>query len=255
MIELVSRWLKAGVLEDGQHHQPEEGTPQGGSISVLLSNVYMHYVLDLWFEHRVKKELRYKCHLVRYLDDFIVLFEQKSDAIQFQRLLEERLQKFNLQMEPSKTRFVRFGRFSRMDAKGSGERIHPITFLGFAMYTDGVGARTQLRVRTLSDRFRRGLHRIKERLHQIRHCSLRIQSQYLASALRGHFNYFGVVSNSRQLQRYYYLCIIHWRRILSKRSQSGYVSWAKMQAILSSNPLPRPRVRLFHKDLEALIVL
>ena len=121
MISLIRRWLKAGVLEDGEVHPNEEGTPQGGSISVMLSNVYLHYVLDLWFERVVKPRLRGETYLVRYIDDFVLCFQYRADALRVQDALRKRLGRFGLALEPTKTKLVEFGRFAQRACEQTGE--------------------------------------------------------------------------------------------------------------------------------------
>jgi len=151
LISLIRRWLKAGVLEDGTVHPSEQGTPQGGSISVLLSNVYLHYVLDLWFERVVKCRLRGEARLVRYIDDFVTCFQYRSDAIRVQDALRLRLGKFSLTLEPTKTKLVEFGRFAQRHAGKHGRnRPETIYFLGLTLYCTGnrkgnfkVGMRTE----------------------------------------------------------------------------------------------------------------
>jgi retron-type reverse transcriptase len=132
---LIRRWLKAGVLEEGAISSSEEGTPQGGSISVLLSNAYLHYVLDLWFERVVKIRLRGDAHLVRYIDDFVICFQYRSDAVRVQNALRLRLEKFGLTLEPTKTKLVEFGRFAQRHAgKHVRNRPETIYFLGLTLY-------------------------------------------------------------------------------------------------------------------------
>jgi group II intron reverse transcriptase/maturase len=134
LISLIRRWLKTGVLEDGAVHPSDKGTPQGGSISVLLSNLYLHYVLDLWFEV-VKKRLRGEARLVRYIDDFVICFQHRSDAVRVQDALRLRLGKFDLTLEPTKTKLVEFGRFAQRDAGRNGRtRPETIYFLGLTLY-------------------------------------------------------------------------------------------------------------------------
>ena len=135
IISLIRRWLKAGVLEDGELYPNEAGTPQGGSISVLLSNLYLHYVLDLWFEHVVQPRLKGDAYLVRYIDDFVVCFQYRADALRMQDALRKRLGKFGLALEPEKTKLVEFGRFAQRDAcKRGRKRPETIYFLGFTLY-------------------------------------------------------------------------------------------------------------------------
>lgn len=134
ILSLVRRWLKAGVLEDGEFKASEEGTPQGGSISVLLSNVYLHYVLDLWVEKVVRPRLRGEAYLIRYIDDFIMCFQYRSDALLFQKVLPKRLSKFSLELEPSKTQLIEFGRFAIERAKEKKKKVQTLFFLGFTHY-------------------------------------------------------------------------------------------------------------------------
>jgi group II intron reverse transcriptase/maturase len=134
LISLIRRWLKASILEDGDVHASEQGTPQGGSISVLLSNVYLHYVLDLWFERVVKSRLRGEAYLVRYIDDFVLCFQYREDALRVQNALCKRLGKFGLTLEPTKTKLVEFGRFAAKYASKRGrQRPETIYFLGFSV--------------------------------------------------------------------------------------------------------------------------
>ena len=132
LISLIRRWLKANVLEDEEIHPSEKGTPQGGSISVLLSNLFLHYVLDLWFERVVKPRLQGEAYLVRYIDDFVMCFQYRADALRVQQVLSKRLEKFSLTLEPTKTKLVEFGRFAQRHAGKHGRRRpETIYFLGF----------------------------------------------------------------------------------------------------------------------------
>jgi RNA-directed DNA polymerase len=133
ILRLICRWLMAGVLEDGVIEPSEEGVPQGGSISVVLSNLYLHYVLDLWFERIVKPRLRGEAYLIRYMDDFVVCFQHRADAERFQQVLVKRLAKFALALEPSKTRLVAFGRFAERKAREQGKRPETFAFLGLTL--------------------------------------------------------------------------------------------------------------------------
>jgi group II intron reverse transcriptase/maturase len=134
LLRLIRRWLKAGVLEDGVIEPSDKGVPQGGSVSVVLSNLYLHYVLDLWFDRIVKPRLHGEAYLVRYLDDFVVCFQHRADAERFQRVLVKRLAKFALTLEPNKTRLVAFGRFVERKARGQGKRPETFAFLGLTHY-------------------------------------------------------------------------------------------------------------------------
>src|ERR1022692_3418602 len=190
-------WLKAGVLEDGAVHPSEQGTPQGGSISVLLSNVYLHYALDLWFERVVKVRLRGEAHLVRYIDDFVICFQYRSDALRVQDALRLRLGKFGLTLEPTKTKLVEFGRFAQRHAGKRGRnRPETIYFLGLTLYcTQNRKGNFKVGMRTEKSRLRRSLMSLQELMRRIRHHTIRDQVGELNAALRGHYGYYGVAGN------------------------------------------------------------
>src|SRR5262250_722585 len=171
LISLIRRWLKAGVLEDGEVHPSEEGTPQGGSVSVLLSNVYLHYGLDLWFERVVKPRLRGEACMVRYIDDFVLCFQYRADALRAQEALVKRLGKFSLTLEPKKTKLVEFGRFAYRHASKRGrKRPETIYFLGFTLYcTHNQKGNFRVGMRTEKSRLRRSLTSLQELMQRVRH--------------------------------------------------------------------------------------
>ena len=203
LLSLMRRWLKAGALEDGVHQPSEEGTPQGGSISVLLSNVYLHYVLDLWFERVVKPRLQGEAYMVRYLDDFVVCFQYRADALRVQGVLRKRLAKFNLTLEPNKTKLVEFGRFAARHAPKRGRRRpETIYFVGFTLYcTRNRGGGYKVGIRTEKSRVRRTLATLRDLMRRMRHLPVREQALNLNRLLQGHYAYFGVAGNFRALQR------------------------------------------------------
>src|SRR5690349_10502305 len=214
LISLIRRWLKAGVLEDGVVTPSEMGTPQGGSISVLLSNVYLHYVLDLWFERVAKPRLRGEAYLVRYIDDFVVCFQYRDDALRLQDALGKRLGKFGLALEPTKTKLVEFGRFAQRHAGKHGrKRPETIYFLGFTLYcTRNRKGNFKVGMRTEKSRLRRSLMSLQEKMRQIRHLTIGQQVDELNDALRGHYAYYGVAGNIRALQRVYRNVERYWRK-------------------------------------------
>jgi group II intron reverse transcriptase/maturase len=197
LINLIRRWLKASILEDGEVHANEEGTPQGGSISVLLSNVYLHYVLDLWFERVVKPRLRGEAYMVRYLDDFVLCFQYRADALRVQKALCQRLGKFGLTLESSKTKLVEFGRFAQRHASKRGrKRPETIYFLGFTLYcTRNRKGNFRVGLRTEKSRLRRALMRLQDQMRRMRHLSIREQTECLNQMLRGHYAYYGIAGN------------------------------------------------------------
>jgi RNA-directed DNA polymerase len=257
IISLIRRWLKAGVLEDGRLQETTEGTPQGGSISVLLSNLYLHYVLDLWFERVVKPRLRGEAYLVRYIDDFVLCFQYRSDAQRVHDVLERRLKRYGLTLEPSKTKLVEFGRFAQRDAQRRGrKRPETIYFLGFTLYcTRNRQGHYRVGLRTEKSRFRRSLANLRDLMRRMCHLPIREQVKNLNRVLRGHYAYYGIAGNFRTLQRVYRAVERCWRRMLCRRSRKGAVSWEVFQRIKQRFPLQRPKLLLPYPKLQQLAVL
>ena len=257
LITLIRRWLKAGVLENGEVHPSEEGTPQGGSVSVLLSNVYLHYTLDLWFERVVKPRLRGEACMVRYIDDFVLCFQYRADALRAQAALEKRLRKFSLTLEPKKTKLVEFGRFADRHASKRGlKRPETIYFLGFTLYcTRNQKGNFGIAMRTEKTRLRRALMHLQNQMRQMRHLSLPDQVKHLNQMLRGHYAYYGIGGNFRALQRVHRAVERYWRKMLSSRSWHGTVYWKQFQRIKAQFPLLRPKLYLPYRELQALAVL
>lgn len=257
MISLIRRWLKAGVLEDGEVHSNEEGTPQGGSISVLLSNVYLHYVLDLWFDRVVKPRLQGEAYLVRYIDDFVWCFQYQTDALRVQSALCQRLEKFGLSFEPSKTKLVAFGRFAQRHARGNGKkRPETIYFLGFTLYcTRNQKGNFKIGMRTEKTRLRRSLAHLQDLMRRMRHLLVREQVDNLNRVLRGHYAYYGIAGNFRALQRVHRAVERYWHRMLCSRSWKGGITWDVFQQIKTQFPLLRPKLHLSYRELQAIAVL
>jgi len=257
LISLIRRWLKAGVLEDGEVHASEQGTPQGGSVSVLLSNAYLHYVLDLWFERVVKSRLRGEAYLVRYIDDFVVCFQYREDALRVQTALGQRLGRFGLTLEPTKTKLVEFGRFANKWAGKRGRRRpETIYFLGFTLYcTRNRKDHFRVGVRTEKSRLRRALGRAQDLMRRMRHLPVRDQVDSLNQVLRGHYGYYGIAGNIRALQRVHRAVERYWRQMLSSRSWKGEVRWQAFHRIKGRFPLLRPKLYLPYRELQALAVL
>lgn len=256
IISMINRWLKAGVMENGEIQASEVGTPQGGSISVLLSNVYLHYVLDLWFEKVVKPRLKGQAYLIRYIDDFIVCFEYRSDANQFHEVLKKRLEKFALTLEPNKTRLIEFGRFATRHTKEQGKRLETIYFLGFTHYcTRSRKGNFKVGRKTEKTRLRRSIVKMQATLREIRHSSIKEQVAVINPVLRGHYNYYGMAGNSKSLIKFYFKIEQYWRKMLSSRCSKGYVTWEKFQAIKSTFPLARPKLSITYAKLKAYAML
>jgi len=257
IISLIRRWLKAGVLEDGTLHPNEEGTPQGGSISVLLSNVYLHYVLDLWFERVVKPRLSGEAYLVRYIDDFVMCFQYRADALRVQTVLRKRLERFGLALEPNKTRLVEFGRFAQRHASKRGRRRpETIYFLGFTLYcTQNRSGNFKVGMRTERSRIRRSLAHLCDLMRRVRHLPVREQVINLNRVLRGHYAYYGIAGNFCALQRVHRVVERYWRKMLSSRSRAGTIRWEVFHRIKERFPLQRPKLLLPYRELQRYAVL
>ena len=257
LISLVRRWLKANVLEDEEVYPNEKGTPQGGSISVLLSNLYLHYVLDLWFERVVKPRLRGEAYLVRYLDDFVMCFQYRADALRVQQVLGKRLRKFSLTLEATKTKLVKFGRFAQRHASKHGrKRPETIYFLGFTLYcTRNQKGNFRIGLRTERSRLRRTLMRLQDLMRRMRHLPVREQADNLNVLLRGHYAYFGIAGNFRALQKVYRAVERYWRKMLCSRSWKGGIGWTVFHQIRAQSPLLRPKLLLPYRELQAIATL
>ena len=237
-LNLIGKWLKAGVLEpDGQVVHPETGTPQGGTVSPVLANAYLHYALDLWFTKVVRTHCRGEALLCRYADDWVCAFRYQDDAERFYRVLPKRLEKFNLQMASEKTRLVRFSRFH----PGMKRRF---TFLGFEFYwmPDRQGV-SRVKRRTARKKLQAACQRIKEWIKQYRHLPGRDFFQRLNARLRGHYNYYGVRGNSRALNRFFRGAIDCTFKWLNRRGgkRKSY-TWEQFNQILDRIKIARPRI-------------
>ena len=250
LLRLIGKWLNAGVMENGAVEYPESGTPQGGCVSPILANVYLHEVLDEWFAREVVPRLAGHAILVRYADDLVIIFEYERDARRVLDVLPKRLAKYGLTLHPEKTRLIDFRRPDRRamaspDNHGDA-RSRPDTFnlLGFthywAMSRKGFWVVKQ---KTATDRFRRALKRIAQWCRQYRHEPVREQWAALRRKLLGHFGYFGITGNSRALRNLRHRVIAVWRTWLSRRSQRAWISWEAMLRLLARYPLPEPRIR------------
>jgi RNA-directed DNA polymerase len=257
LISLIRRWLKANVLEDEELHPSEEGTPQGGSISVLLSNLYLHYVLDLWFERVVKPRLRGEAYLVRYIDDFVLCFQYRADALRVQEALRKRLAKFSLILAEAKTKLVEFGRYAQKWASKRGRRRpETIYFLGFTLYcTRNQKGNFRVGLSTEKTRLRRALTRLQDQMRRMRHLPIQEQADQLNQMLRGHYAYYGIAGNIRALQKVHRAVERYWRRMLSSRSWKGTIWWKQFHRIRERFPLLRPKLYLPYAELQAIAVL
>ncbi len=242
ILRLIGKWLNAGVLEGHVLSHPEAGTPQGGVLSPLLANIYLHEVLDEWFVREVRPRLKGRAELVRYADDFVFVFAWKEDAERVLDVLPKRFGKYGLTLHPAKTRLVPFRRPDRVKG-GDGEGSGTFDLLGFthhwALSRNG---KWVVKRRTAKDRLSRTLRRIGEWCRRHRHADVEAQRRALARKLDGHYAYFGITSNYASLAKLWHETQSLWRTWLSRRSQKGFVSRDAMQRLLERHPLPRPRI-------------
>ncbi len=241
VLRLVMKWLNAGVIEDGTWSDSGEGTPQGGSLSPLLANVYLHYVLDLWADWRRKTQARGNVVITRFADDFIVGFQYQDDAERFLAELRGRLAKFSLELHPDKTRLIEFGPHAARDRAARGEgKPETFTFLGFRHIARLTRGRFWIQRITDRKKMTVKLKSVKAELMRKRHLPVPGQGRWLASVITGHQAYYAVPGNAKAVGTFRHQVTRHWRHALSRRSQKGRVTWERMNRI-ASRYLPRTR--------------
>jgi group II intron reverse transcriptase/maturase len=239
LLRVIGKWLNAGVMEKGSLVRPETGTPQGGVISPLLANIYLHEVVDLWFHRDVLPRLRGRAQLVRYADDMVIAFKRHDDASRVLDVLPKRFGRYGLTLHPEKTRLIDFRRADRGNPAGPAS----FDFLGFTHHW-GLSRRGSwvVKQRTARASLSRALHRVRQWCRAHRHEPLRVQQQALGQKLRGHYGYFGITSNYQALDRFYRETQRAWHKWLSRRSRAGYVNWDHVRVLLERFPLPLPRI-------------
>lgn len=239
----LKKWLNAGVMKDGEWSVSKEGVPQGGSVSPLLANIYLHYVLDLWVEHWRRHEAKGDVIVVRYADDFVVGFQYLDEAERFWEDLRVRLERFNLKLHPKKTDLIEFGRFAAERRREHGEgKPKTFDFLGFTHLCGTtrkgrfvVKRRTQAKKRTAK------LKEVYAELRRRMHRKVPEVGRWLGAVLRGHYQYYGVPFNHAALRAMRRAIERLWKLVLGRRSQKGYVTWPRMER-LSRRWLPKPRI-------------
>lgn len=247
VVRLIQKWLNAGVLEDGEVRRSEEGTPQGGSASPLLANIYLHYVYDQWIEQWRNTKAKGEVAVVRFADDTIVGFQYKEDALEFQEELKQRLGKFGLKLHPEKTRLIEFGRFAARDRERRGEgKPETFTFLGFRHIcsTDKKGRFTILR-ETIKKRLIAKAKQVRSELRRRINDPIIEVGEWLKKVLQGHYQYYGVPRNWKAMGHYHYLITRAWHATLSRRSQKGYLNWERYRPLID-RWLPRPKLHHPH---------
>jgi hypothetical protein len=249
VIRLIQKWLKAGVLDDGKRVDSETGTVQGGSISPLLANIYLHYVLDLWTQRWRSKQARGDVIIVRYGDDFVVGFQYRNEAEQYLEQLRRRFEHFGLELHVDKTRLIEFGRYAVSTRAKRGEgKPETFNFLGLTHFC----AKTRkgwftVGRKTIRQRWQVKLREVKAELRSRMHDPVPEQGRYLSAVVRGHANYYGVPGNSRAITNFRTAAIRIWRRTLSRRSQKGRINWKRMVRLVAKW-IPNVRVRYLDPD-------
>lgn len=243
ILRLIGKWINIGVVDEGRLLTSETGTGQGQIISPLLANIYLHHVLDVWFEEEVKPRLRGKAFEIRYADDGLLCFQFKEDAERVLEVLPKRFAKYGLTLHPEKTRLVKFGRSAYYQAKRTKTKTATFDFLGFThrCATSRAG-KFAMHVSTMKKRLRRALVAIAAWCREHLHTSLESQQQMLNAKLRGHYQYYGRPTNYRSLEKFVHTVCRIWRRWLARRTRGRRLPWPRFNHILARYPLLRPRI-------------
>ena len=235
---MVGKWLKAGIMEDGQLHYPRRGTPQGGVISPLLANIYLHEVLDSWYEHQVGPRLGGRSELIRFADDFVIVFENQSDAQRVWEKLPKRFERYGLAIQEAKSRLLAFSR-----PAGRGQKPEVFEFLGFTHYwgKSRKGNRVVKR-KTSGKKLRKAIRRLYQWCKVNRHMPVAQQWLILCQKLRGHYGYYGITGNIRSLRGYCLQVKRSWRKWLNRRTRGKHMPWDRFNRLLERYPLPEPKI-------------
>lgn len=243
LLRMIGKWMNAGIMEDGAVRYPEEGTPQGGVISPLLSNIFLHYVLDEWLHETVFPRLKGKAFEIRYADDAVICFKLEEDARRVLEVLPKRLQKFGLEMHPEKTKLIRFEKPRNEGGVKRGGRPETFDFLGF-MHHWGMSrkGRPVIVRKTSKVRMSKALAKMADWCRSVMHLKIEKQHKDLSRKLKGYYGYYGITGNYRSLERFVQQVRKIWRKWLARRSRKRNLTWSKMLCLLKSFPLPKPRI-------------
>ncbi len=245
MRRTLDKWLKAGVMEEGTLSHPTTGTPQGGVVSPILSNIYLHKVLDEWFEATVRPRLIGRAVLIRFADDFVLVFQLEADARRVLDVLPKRFAKYGLHLHPDKTRLMRFERPRKSEPTRAQSHEGPrsFDFLGFTHFWEkSRRGNWVVKRKTASDRSTRFLRKLNLWCQEHRHVPMALQHAQLLRKLRGHYGYYGITGNSKSLSSVHHWAKRMWRKWLSRRSRTSNLTWERFNLLLKRYPLPNPRI-------------
>jgi len=241
VLKLIGKWLNAGVMEGDQISYSDKGTPQGGTISPLLANIFLHHVLDEWFEQEVRPRMRGHCFIVRFADDFVIGFQREDDAQRVVEILPKRFAKFGLEVHPEKSRLIDFSRPAVKQPSGKG--VNTFDFLGFTHYwAKSRRGDWVIKRKTARKKVTKTIQSIWDWCRKNRHMELEKQHRILNSKLRGHFQYFGVRCNIRSMNTVRYQALRGWRYWLNRRSSKKALSWERFDKLLEKMPLLQPKI-------------
>ena len=244
LLNLLKKFLKAGYVDDGLLVRSDTGTPQGSILSPMLANIFLHYVLDTWFETTVKGHVRGFCEIVRYADDFVCVVRYADDADRIERALQNRFNKYDLELHPTKSRNLSFGRFERENAKGQNRRANTFDFLGFTHYCD-ISRQGNFKVGRKTSR-KKYIAKCKAMNAWLKAVRNKVKTKdwwkILKAKLRGHFQYYGVSENYEGIVRFHKATLKMVRKWLNRRSQKRKMSWARFTEYLDHYPLPKPKI-------------
>jgi RNA-directed DNA polymerase len=240
---LIGKWLNAGVMENGTITYPEEGSPQGGVISPLLANVFLHYILDQWFEQVVRPCMKGRVELIRFADDFVMVFSCEDDAKRVMEVVPKRFEKYGLTVHPEKTRLVDFRRPKRYRNNSGQSKSETFDLLGFTHYwTRNYKGNLIIRRKTMRKRLARAIHSVREWCRLNRHNPIKEQYEKLVQKVRGHYAYYGITGNAISLGKFHCEVERSWRFWLDRRNSERSMTWDKFQCLLQRHPLPQPRI-------------
>src|SRR5215468_5838914 len=243
VLRLIGKWIRVGVIEDGRLLVRETGTGQGQPISPLLANIYLHHVLDKWFENEVKPRLKGEAYEIRFADDAILCFQHKEDAEKVLAVLPKRFEKYGLTLHPEKTRLIEFGRYAAKNARKQGKKPATFNFLGFVhLCARSRQGKFTVHVKTIAKRLARGLKAVWEWCKQHRHDPVSEQQKTLNAKLRGHYQYYGRRTNYRAIRQFYQRVCRIWREWLGRRTRAKPLTWERFADMLRQHPLLRPRI-------------